>query len=488
MEPAEQCHREGSSIVSQGMEPTRIIVIGGGLAGLTAAATLSTAVGPSPSSKAPRSSVGGPAAAIATASTSTRAPMPCTAPPGVWSSCAGSASPCGASGRGSIVLGSGSGGAAVPFARYLRRDVGDRFKVVKAMAGLGPSAAAEWTTPTGRRVDRVGDGRRAGAPRAGLTDPYDDVQRRHVDPRRRCRDRPAARRGARCAVPAPRLVEPRRRVGRHRPRQWRDRDDRHAGRCSRTRRPGARRAPRRRPDPAGGRRGRRRERFPPCRRSAQRRRRRRTSAKSLPKPCRCAWPTWTWPCGPCRRAASPHSSASTTPSSSPCRALSPMWRPTAPTSYRSPATFAPVRSTAITGPVSKRSSMSTKPDWRDHVVDVRYVPRSMVAGDHARHATRGHVGASVGRCRRCPWPGGRRRLGRTGGDARRRVDPVGGGCGGVGRHRHAEAREPEPRPQMNERRVRGGSSSAARHRLPAAGEPGGGRGCGRRCRGAMDER
>jgi phytoene dehydrogenase-like protein len=30
-----------------------------------------------------------------------------------------------------------------------------------------------------------------------------------------------------------------------------------------------------------------------------------------------------------------------------------------------------------------------QPGWRDHVVDARYVPRSMVAGDHARPATRG---------------------------------------------------------------------------------------------------
>jgi phytoene dehydrogenase-like protein len=30
-----------------------------------------------------------------------------------------------------------------------------------------------------------------------------------------------------------------------------------------------------------------------------------------------------------------------------------------------------------------------QPGWRDHIVDARYVPRSMVAGDHARPATRG---------------------------------------------------------------------------------------------------
>jgi phytoene dehydrogenase-like protein len=32
-----------------------------------------------------------------------------------------------------------------------------------------------------------------------------------------------------------------------------------------------------------------------------------------------------------------------------------------------------------------------QPDWRDHVVDARYVPRSMVSGDHARVATNGTV-------------------------------------------------------------------------------------------------
>ena len=33
-----------------------------------------------------------------------------------------------------------------------------------------------------------------------------------------------------------------------------------------------------------------------------------------------------------------------------------------------------------------------QPDWRDHVVDARYVPRSVVSGDHARAATRGTAG------------------------------------------------------------------------------------------------
>jgi len=30
-----------------------------------------------------------------------------------------------------------------------------------------------------------------------------------------------------------------------------------------------------------------------------------------------------------------------------------------------------------------------QPGWQDHVIDARYVPRSMVCGDHARAATRG---------------------------------------------------------------------------------------------------
>lgn len=34
---------------------------------------------------------------------------------------------------------------------------------------------------------------------------------------------------------------------------------------------------------------------------------------------------------------------------------------------------------------------AAQPNWRDHVVDARYAPRSMVAGDHARVATRGVV-------------------------------------------------------------------------------------------------
>ena len=33
-----------------------------------------------------------------------------------------------------------------------------------------------------------------------------------------------------------------------------------------------------------------------------------------------------------------------------------------------------------------------QPDWRDHVVDARYTPRSLVSGDHARFATRGTGG------------------------------------------------------------------------------------------------
>ncbi len=33
-----------------------------------------------------------------------------------------------------------------------------------------------------------------------------------------------------------------------------------------------------------------------------------------------------------------------------------------------------------------------QPNWQDHVVDARFVPRSMVSGDHARIATHGVAG------------------------------------------------------------------------------------------------
>ena len=58
------------------------------------------------------------------------------------------------------------------------------------------------------------------------------------------------------------------------------------------------------------------------------------------------------------------------------------------------------------------------PDWRDDVVDARFVPRSTVCGDHARVATRGTAGrasvdaagvhglacAGTGWARMAPWP------------------------------------------------------------------------------------
>jgi hypothetical protein len=37
-----------------------------------------------------------------------------------------------------------------------------------------------------------------------------------------------------------------------------------------------------------------------------------------------------------------------------------------------------------------------QPDWQDHVVDARYVPRSMVCGDHVRAVTRGLAGRPPG--------------------------------------------------------------------------------------------
>lgn len=42
-------------------------------------------------------------------------------------------------------------------------------------------------------------------------------------------------------------------------------------------------------------------------------------------------------------------------------------------------------------PSLERLLDSCQPGWRDHVVDVRYTPRSMVAGDHVRYATRGSL-------------------------------------------------------------------------------------------------
>ena len=56
---------------------------------------------------------------------------------------------------------------------------------------------------------------------------------------------------------------------------------------------------------------------------------------------------------------------------------------------RRPLPRHPARRTATIGPSLEHTLDVAQPGWRDHVVDARYVPRSMVSGDHARPATRG---------------------------------------------------------------------------------------------------
>ena len=84
--------------------------------------------------------------------------------------------------------------------------------------------------------------------------------------------------------------------------------------------------------------------------------------------------------------------ASTSRSTSTCRARSPTSRPMVARSSTSAATCARARSTSTTAPSLEAVLDLHQPDWRDHVVDARYVPRSMVSGDHARVATRGTAG------------------------------------------------------------------------------------------------
>ena len=63
-----------------------------------------------------------------------------------------------------------------------------------------------------------------------------------------------------------------------------------------------------------------------------------------------------------------------------------------------------------------------QPGWRDHVVDARYVPRSMVSGDHARPATHGPAERPPVGVAGVDGLGARRRLDRPGRHARRRGD------------------------------------------------------------------
>jgi phytoene dehydrogenase-like protein len=127
------------------MEPARTIVIGGGLAGLTAAAALArrgrevTVVeGAAHIGGRARSRrrdgfdlntgphalyrTGGGRAVLRDLGVRTAGRMPRLDRAGAW-----------------------VGGAAVPLGRHLRRDVGDRARVVKAMTGLSDRAAAAWT-------------------------------------------------------------------------------------------------------------------------------------------------------------------------------------------------------------------------------------------------------------------------------------------------------------------------------------------------------
>ena len=155
---AERRHRQESSIVSREMEQTRVIVIGGGLAGLTAAATLSTN-GKAVTVVEGAEEIGGRARSRHRDGFDLN-----TGPHALYRAAGGLEV---LRGLGVAVRGKRPridragiwvGGAAVPFARYLRRDVGDRLKVVKAMAGLGPSAAAEWSgRPAAEWIESVTD-------------------------------------------------------------------------------------------------------------------------------------------------------------------------------------------------------------------------------------------------------------------------------------------------------------------------------------------
>ena len=176
----------------------------------------------------------------------------------------------------------------------------------------------------------------------------------------------------------------------------------------RARRPGARRAPRRRRDVAGGRGGRRRQRSAPGGRAAGGRRPRRGWRRSPTRPSRSAWPTSTSRCGRCRRRGSPTCSASTSRSTSTSRARSPTCAPDGGAVLHVGRYLRPGEEH-----LDHRAGLEAvldlhQPDWRDHVVDARYVPRSMVSGDHARVATRGTAGRPRVDAAGVAWPGPRR--------------------------------------------------------------------------------
>ena len=58
----------------------------------------------------------------------------------------------------------------------------------------------------------------------------------------------------------------------------------------------------------------------------------------------------------------------------------------------SPATCDLARSTTTTGRLLEAVLDAHLAGWRDHVVNARYLPRSLVSGDHARVATGGTPG------------------------------------------------------------------------------------------------
>ena len=141
-------------------------------------------------------------------------------------------------------------------------------------------------------------------------------------------------------------------------------------------------------------------------------------------PSRCAWPTSTSPSGRSRRPGSPNLLGIDEPiylnvPSSVAGMRAGRWRGHPRRSLPASRRGAPRPPAGLEAVLDLH-----QPDWRDHVVDARYVPRSMVErrprpGGDARHGR-----PPRRRRRRGPRPGHRRRLGRSGRDDRRRVDPV----------------------------------------------------------------
>ena len=140
------------------MEHTRTIVIGGGLAGLTAAASLARA-GHAVTVVEGAEHLGGRARSRHRDGFDIN-----TGPHALYRTAGGRdvLRRLGVDVHGKLPrldrAGAWVGGAAIPFARHLRTNVGDRARVVKAMAGLGTRAAAEWTgRPASEWIDSVTD-------------------------------------------------------------------------------------------------------------------------------------------------------------------------------------------------------------------------------------------------------------------------------------------------------------------------------------------